>query len=277
MRKSRVRFGIIGAVIVILFITLDKEFLGSFYLFDILFLLLTYQMFREATHLSAVLGFVPRNALALITFVLMFLTFTIYDPPMILLLILFVSSILVVTVSILKVFDTRNIPFNLGFLLPIFWASVPMFYLLLIRRLTGGTVLLLYLFLLTWTNDSSAYFIGRRFGRHLLAPKISPKKTIEGAAAGLIGAVILGSIFFLTYKNDSSCPAILKNFPLLIIVSLMLSILGQCGDLIESRIKRLSGVKDSSSVFLGHGGALDRFDALLIMSPVAYFIFKVSS
>jgi phosphatidate cytidylyltransferase len=125
--------------------------------------------------------------------------------------------------------------------------------------------LVLLLFGIIWIGDSVAYYVGRVLGRHALAPKVSPKKTIEGAAAGFIGSVVAGII-----------GAFLLGEPWLRVagVSAATAIAGQVGDLAESVLKRSAGVKDSSSILPGHGGILDRLDSLFFAAPIFYWFFN---
>jgi len=130
-------------------------------------------------------------------------------------------------------------------------------------KMPRGQVLLL--FGIIWIGDSAAYYVGRALGRHSLAAKVSPKKTLEGAAAGFIASVVAGVIgaFFL-------------REPWLRVagISAATSIAGQVGDLAESALKRSAGVKDSSSILPGHGGILDRLDSLFFAAPVFYWFFN---
>lgn len=111
-------------------------------------------------------------------------------------------------------------------------------------------------------SDSAQYYTGRMFGRRPLAPAISPKKTIEGA----VGGVVFGTLFLGIVGSR-----VLGEPPVpLAILGLAIAVLGICGDLFESRLKRASGIKDSSTLIPGHGGALDRIDALLFATPAFY-------
>jgi phosphatidate cytidylyltransferase len=114
-----------------------------------------------------------------------------------------------------------------------------------------------------WIGDSLAIFAGRAFGKHLLAPKISPKKTIEGGIANLLGC-ISGGIGVAALIDQ---PAIVG-----ILVGLATGILGQAGDLLESAMKRSAGVKDSGKLLPGHGGLLDRIDSILLSAPIVALI-----
>lgn len=107
-----------------------------------------------------------------------------------------------------------------------------------------------------WVSDSFAYLVGRQFGRHKMAPKISPKKTWEGFAGGIVGSVVIWLIVWATHMFPLSLPFALAT-------GVVVSVLGVFGDLIESRIKRGVGVKDSGNLIPGHGGMLDRCDSLI--------------
>jgi phosphatidate cytidylyltransferase len=140
----------------------------------------------------------------------------------------------------------------------IIYCPVMLGYLLWIRRDQ-----MLLLFAIIWAGDTAAYYCGRAYGRHLLAPKVSPKKTVEGAVAGLIGSMIAGTIGWMWIVRGPSFR--------LVWISAITAVAGQIGDLAESVLKRSAGVKDSSSILPGHGGILDRLDSLLFATPVFYW------
>ncbi|MFM9871929.1 MAG: phosphatidate cytidylyltransferase [Fimbriimonadaceae bacterium] len=120
-----------------------------------------------------------------------------------------------------------------------------------------------------WLGDAAAYFFGRKFGKKLLAPSISPKKTIEGAIANLITCVASSLIIGQVLNQNLTLPI---PIPAILIVGTLTGILGQIGDLLESALKRSSGVKDSGSILPGHGGILDRMDSFLFAAVPASFI-----
>lgn len=128
------------------------------------------------------------------------------------------------------------------------------------------STLLLSLFIFLWANDSGAYLFGISFGRHRLFERISPKKSWEGFFGGLITAVGAASILSLIFRQYS------LSFLTIIAVATVIS--ATLGDLVESMIKRSVGVKDSGRFMPGHGGLLDRFDSLLLASPVIFFILQ---
>jgi phosphatidate cytidylyltransferase len=126
-----------------------------------------------------------------------------------------------------------------------------------------GPKLVFFLLLVVWLGDSGAYYVGKKFGRHKLSPRISPKKTVEGLLGGITTSVITAVVIHLTF---------FREFPLLhaIIVGAVLSVAGVVGDLAESMWKRSAAVKDSGTLIPGHGGFLDRFDSILYTAPILY-------
>ena len=137
------------------------------------------------------------------------------------------------------------------------YALVPALALLWVReRDAHGLDLLLWVFIVTWSTDIGAYFVGRRFGRRKLAPTISPGKTVEGLYGGIAAATLLAGAWALATRLGVA----------LLALAPVLAIAAQAGDLFESGMKRRAGVKDSGSWLPGHGGILDRLDGLV---PVA--------
>ena len=140
-------------------------------------------------------------------------------------------------------------------------------FLVSIRRDPDGMTWVFLLLAIIFAGDISAYYVGSNLGRHKLNPAISPGKTVEGAVGGLAGNLLVGSIGnFFFFPAFSWGPAVL--------FFLAVGLAGQVGDLFESEFKRSSKIKDSGGILPGHGGFLDRIDALLFASPVAY-LFKV--
>ncbi len=130
-----------------------------------------------------------------------------------------------------------------------------------------GARLVFFAALVTWATDSGAYLFGVAFGRHKLIPRISPKKTVEGAVGGLIAAGVAG---WLCAKGVTP---FLTPFAATT-VGVFVGLMAQLGDLVESMIKRDAGIKDSAELIPGHGGILDRFDSLLFTVPVLYYYFR---
>lgn len=140
-------------------------------------------------------------------------------------------------------------------------------YHLLVHVRLSSFSLAFFVLVIIWATDSGAYFIGRRWGRHKLAPKISPKKTKEGAVGALFTALIAAVLFQFVLRDP-----IFPSWWLLLLVTLLIATFGQLGDLGESALKRYYGVKDSGNILPGHGGLLDRFDSLIFVLPILYLI-----
>ena len=165
------------------------------------------------------------------------------------------------------------------------YIALPLGFLVQIREQWSGAFLVLYLLLLVWAGDVFAYFVGRSLGRHLMSPRISPRKTWEGALASLIASLAVG---MLLYEYALPISSMLLNAHLIekkdglfalekaavwptLLLSAAINVAAQLGDLVESLIKRGAGVKDSGTLLPGHGGMLDRIDALLFAVPVLWY------
>ena len=165
------------------------------------------------------------------------------------------------------------------------YVALPLGFLVQLREQWSGAFLLLYLLLLVWAGDIFAYFVGRSLGRHFMSPRVSPKKTWEGALASLLASLAVGILLYnyalpissallnahLIEKRDGYFA--LGKPPLwpVLLLSAAINVAAQLGDLVESLIKRGAGVKDSGSILPGHGGMLDRIDALLFAAPVLWY------
>jgi phosphatidate cytidylyltransferase len=151
-----------------------------------------------------------------------------------------------------------------------------MMYALELRHFPGattawhGTALVFAPVLLTWTSDTAAYFSGRALGRRKLIPSVSPGKTVEGAIGALVGTALVAVLYTGVLAHYDTF-----QFGLgwALVLGILISVAAQVGDLVESLLKRDTGVKDSGALFPGHGGVLDRVDSLLFTLPLAYLFF----
>jgi len=153
-------------------------------------------------------------------------------------------------------------------LLAVAMLALPASFLALIYRLPQGSWLLFLVLLCTWLMDTGGYFAGRFFGRTKLAPVVSPKKTVEGFAGGLAGSI--AAAYLLKAGAGDALPLAHGD---MLLLGVLFAIAGQLGDLAESLVKRDLQVKDSGGLIPGHGGVLDRFDALLLNAPLGYLYF----
>ena len=165
--------------------------------------------------------------------------------------------------------------------------------LVILQPIANGPLYLFFLMLLVWSGDIAAYYVGRAVGKHKLAPRISPGKTWEGAAGSVLGAVLLGLLLFhyinpivdfcrrihlLTLPNSLVLDGVqlrfkLAPFWLIVLFAVCVNVAAQLGDLVESAMKRGAAVKDSGTLLPGHGGVLDRIDALLFALPVGLIFY----
>jgi phosphatidate cytidylyltransferase len=165
------------------------------------------------------------------------------------------------------------------------YIALPLGMLVQLRQQWAGGFLLLYLLLVVWAGDIFAYFVGKSIGRHLMAPRISPKKTWEGAAASLAASLAVGVLLFhyaLPLSSAMLSAGLIERrdglFGLekpalwpIILLTIAINMAAQLGDLVESLIKRGANVKDSGTILPGHGGMLDRIDALLFAAPLLWY------
>lgn len=150
-----------------------------------------------------------------------------------------------------------------------------MAHLILIRKSENGAFLIWIPLITAWLSDTMAYTFGRLFGKHKLIPQVSPKKTVEGAAGGVVGGVVFMMVYGAICAFGFNMPVAWWK---LVSLGLLGSIISQFGDLAASWIKRERGIKDFSNLLPGHGGVLDRFDSVLFTAPLVYYfnlLFKI--
>lgn len=176
-----------------------------------------------------------------------------------------ILTLFFVVLMLIIVLSKNKFTFNdAGFLLIATFYIGTAFYLFSVLRMAGLNYFLFVLFII-WATDIAAYFSGRFFGKRKLWPEISPNKTIAGAVGGLAVAVVVALVFHLVYPFSYSLPFI-------ILIAVIISVFGQLGDLVASAIKRHYQVKDSGTIFPGHGGIIDRLDSLLFVVIILHVI-----
>ncbi|MEO0037993.1 MAG: hypothetical protein RIQ59_1204 [Bacteroidota bacterium] len=130
------------------------------------------------------------------------------------------------------------------------------------------------LFIIIWTNDTFAYIVGKSIGKHKLLERISPKKTIEGFLGGILFSILAGVLISRYYINPS--PAFSeKSIQIWVTIAIIAAVIGTLGDLIESKFKRVAGVKDSGKIMPGHGGILDRLDSVIFVAPFVFLFYQI--
>ena len=158
-------------------------------------------------------------------------------------------------------FDKVALCMMAGMIVPLLLGSI-----IRIHNTDNGRAFILIPFVLAFSSDSGAYFVGLKFGRHKLAPTISPKKTIEGAVGGVACAVVGMVLYCLIMETFFGLEA---NYIFGVVYGILGSLVGVFGDLCFSVIKRQTGIKDYGNLIPGHGGALDRFDSMMLIGPLA--------
>ncbi len=160
--------------------------------------------------------------------------------------------------------EIRTLRAVLAMLLMSLWVGTPLAHLGLFPRSRYGEILILIAVVGPWVSDSGAYFAGRFFGRHLLFPSLSPKKTVEGSLGGLLATMLVVGFVSFEFLDFTVAKAA--------VIGAGVSIFSQSGDLFESALKRILAVKDLGHFLPGHGGILDRIDSLLFTAPAVYYI-----
>lgn len=249
------------------------SYLGKLY-FLILILFLILLALLELSHIFKIKGIdLPR--IPLLIFGLLIGAVSYFNAEGSLLLVIFSSLLFVVFFQIVKK-GTQKAILNIGgFMLGLIYVPLFFSFLILIRELPTvvhidykvGGLWIIFIFFCVWLSDTLAYFVGAPLGKHKLCPQISPQKSLEGFFAGLAGSILAAII---SYHIFFSFISITHLFTL----SLLIGLVGQVGDLMESSFKREANLKDSSNILPGHGGILDRFDSLLFAAPPVYFYLK---
>ncbi len=178
----------------------------------------------------------------------------------------FCANLILMTIFLLWKFpkDTDTLDFFAFQVLGTVYIFLPLCMALLIQDMPRGRLWLVWILIVVFANDTCAFFVGTAWGKHKLAPAISPKKSIEGSLGGIGGSLVCGFLFSLMFFQNLSLS--LHIIP----CAILLAIAGQLGDLLESAIKRRANIKDSGSILPGHGGVLDRIDGLLMALPAAW-------
>jgi len=192
--------------------------------------------------------------------------------------ILLATTLLISIKCILFLFDNKNqeISSLSKYLYLLGYITLPFVF---ITKISFGVndynpKIIIGLFILIWTNDTFAYIVGKSLGKHKLFEKISPKKTIEGFFGGLIFAIFAGYLIS-SYLIKPSAQFSDKSILIWMVIAAIVGVIGTIGDLIESKFKRVAGVKDSGKIMPGHGGVLDRLDSVIFVAPFIFLFYKI--
>ena len=152
-----------------------------------------------------------------------------------------------------------------------FYVAITLSYILKVRYMNCGAYTVWLIFIGSWGSDTMAYVVGRKLGKHKIAPKLSPKKSLEGLIGGIVGAALIGVIFSVIFFTELS-RAFSNPILVFALAGAIGSVVSQIGDMAASAIKRNKGIKDYGSLIPGHGGILDRFDSVIFIAPIVYFL-----
>ncbi|MBS7787761.1 phosphatidate cytidylyltransferase [Flavobacterium sp. CYK-55] len=173
--------------------------------------------------------------------------------------------------AILFLFEQSNEPLSKLDIQIFFWGYilVPFILLTKIPQRPEGFIpsVMIGIYILVWVNDTMAYVVGKSIGKNKLYERISPKKTIEGFIGGVVFAIVAGIIMATFYFDQSAM--------IWSIIAFMVGVIGTIGDLIESKFKRIAGVKDSGNIMPGHGGILDRLDSIIFVGPFVFLLYQI--
>jgi len=208
--------------------------------------------------------------LALVTGVIQILPFLINSPPSTLIILITASLILFAVSVIARSSLAENLLASAFAVAGLVYVVIPLGFMILIRYLPRGIYLLGFLFLVTWARDLGAFLTGRTIGSqnsHVISASISPRKTYEGAAGGVVASTIVALL-----TRDWLGHEVPLTYVLLL--GMLIGIIGQVGDLVESLMKRVSQVADSSTLIPGQGGLLDTLDSFIYTAPLLYFLLQ---
>ena len=157
-----------------------------------------------------------------------------------------------------------------GSIFGLIYTTFMMSFIYYTRESQDGIWFIWVIFITSWVSDTCAYFVGSAWGKHKMTPRLSPKKSWEGAVGGIIGSGIATSIFGLIYEINHESRFLM--IPVFFLIGCIGAFISMCGDLVASAVKRNNNVKDFGNVIPGHGGILDRFDSVLFTAPTVYFM-----
>ena len=261
MFRTRLLSGIILLAIAITVVVLGGDILfATLFIISLIGMMELYRIVKMQKKFPAILGYA-----AGITFYLL-LYFELQQYQM-MLFIFFLMLLMFAYVFGFPKFLTEQIAISF---FGLFYVSIMLSYIYQVRMLEDGILLVWLIFIGAWGSDTCAYCVGMLIGKHKVAPKLSPKKTIEGCIGGVVGASLIGFIFATVFQDKIH--GIDNPQFVFAIIGAVSSIISQIGDLAASAIKRNHNIKDYGTLIPGHGGILDRFDSIIFTAPIVYYL-----
>ncbi|MDE7156539.1 MAG: phosphatidate cytidylyltransferase [Lachnospiraceae bacterium] len=188
------------------------------------------------------------------------------------LLLFFILYLIVLLAAYVFTFPKYNADEIMAVFFGMFYVVLMLSYIYQVRGMEDGKYVVWLIFLCSWGCDTCAYLVGVMFGKHKMAPVLSPKKSVEGGIGGVAGAALLGFVYAYIFQEHISLDNPMILFPVVCAVGGMIS---QIGDLAASGIKRNHEIKDYGKLIPGHGGILDRFDSVIITAPIIYYFITI--
>ena len=260
MFKQRLISSIIVFIITVTFIVLGDEllFLGLLAI-SLIGLSELYRVVKLEKTLLGILGYIACIAY----YALLYFNFTNYT-------VLCIGFLLLIMMAYIAVFPKFSIEQVSYVFFGLFYVAIMLSYIYQVRILDTGAYLVWLIFISAWGSDTSAYIVGMSIGKRKFLPNLSPKKTLEGCIGGIVGAGLIGYLYGLIFaSNFLSIPNPKLSFAF---ICASASIISQLGDLAASAIKRNHNIKDYGKLIPGHGGILDRFDSIIFVAPVVYYL-----
>ena len=261
MFKTRLLSGII-LVILALIVIISGSYVTLFSLLGIS-LVGMYELYRVFQ--------LEKTPLAMISYVMAVLYYMnqivlIFVDPMVMVM-LFLILLMFVYVFTYPKYEAKDV---MAIFFGMFYVAVMLSYVYQIRMLEGGVFLAFLIFICSWGCDTCAYCVGVLFGKHKMAPVLSPKKSIEGAVGGVVGTALLTVLYCSAFKAQIGLDD--RGVIILAIISAVAGLISMVGDLTASAIKRNYDIKDYGNLIPGHGGIMDRFDSMMITAPIIYYL-----
>ncbi len=219
-----------------------------------------YRMVKVHKSFAGILGYIS----GIIYFGLLYFNLEEYRM---MLFIFFLMLLMIVYVFSFPKYSTEQIAVSF---LGLFYVCIMLSYIYRVRMLEDGALIVWLIFIGAWGSDTCAYSVGMLIGRHKIAPKLSPKKSLEGCIGGVVGAALLGMLYSVIIR--SQLVGTWNSLVVFAVIGAASSVIAQVGDMAASAIKRNYDIKDYGTLIPGHGGILDRFDSIIFTAPIVYYL-----
>ncbi len=265
MFKTRLLSGILLIIIALVTVISGGNILfATMFIISLIGLTEFYKVFDIKTKAPGICGY----AAATVYYILVYLKSVLSRDPdwFIFLFMIFLICVMGVFVFSFPKYRTEQI---LAAFFGMFYVAVMLSYIYQIRILPRGIFTVWLVFICSWGCDTCAYCVGMLLGKHKMAPKLSPKKSVEGALGGIVGAALLGALYALVINTWAGAGAQVWRFAIICGIG---GVVSQIGDLAASAIKRNHNIKDYGKLIPSHGGILDRFDSVIFTAPMIYYL-----